>query len=178
MNIYQVYHDCDVYDSLYFINEDDDDFLDRFFGFTIYQNQPNRPTWKPLVVEFEREEKRTEFPNLSGRFACSDKAWQIIAPLINNHVELLPLQCELGNYYIVKTERIDCLDYSRAVVERFDDSERVMEVVSYAFKEDCLKDKHLFTIPEEFATNFVSQTFKDCIEANGLEGLIFRQITS
>jgi hypothetical protein len=51
-----------------------------------------------------------------------------------------------------------------------------MHIVSYVFKTEIIKDQHFFTIPEAFAYNFVSQTFKDCVEANGLEGLIFRKI--
>jgi hypothetical protein len=113
---------------------------------------------------------------LSSRLVYIDKAWQILAPLLQDYVKLLPLQCESGNYIILKPQIIDCLDRSLTVIKRFDDSDHVMHVVSYAFKTEIIKDKHFFTIPEAFAYNFVSQTFKDCVEANGLEGLIFRKI--
>jgi hypothetical protein len=182
MKIYKLYHECDDHDCLYHVDDDGNDFLNRYFKFSIYQDDPEILQWKALPVDFEREEKRTELPNLSGRLVCSDKAWQILSPLlVNDNIELLPLQCKYGNYRIVKPERIDCLDYSRAVVERFDENDKnsgVMKVISYAFKEEIIKNRNFFSTPEDIATNFVSQAFKDCIEANGLEGLYFEQITS
>ena len=89
------------------------------------------------------------------------------------------MQCDSGEFVMLKiTNVVDCLDYTRAEVKRFPSSGRVMQVISYAFKKDRLDNKIIFRIPEQTSRVYASQQFKDCVEKNQLEGLIFSEVYS
>lgn len=176
MKIYEIVPDPDVYDSLYYVNDNDYRIVDHFLGYRPYDKAPE--TWKPIPVAIEKMDKQGEFPSLSTARVFSSKALQILKPLIEKSVEFLPLQCDLGEFVMLKPTSIDCLDYERAKVKRFSSSDRVMNVLSYAFKSGSINDKNIFKIPEARARVFVSQEFKDYVEKNNLEGLIFREIYS
>lgn len=177
MNIYQPFHNSDIYDSLYCINDNDYRIIKHFLGHGLYKHYEQAPPfWQLIPVSIEKMHKRCDFPGLSIALVCNHKAWQILEPLIKNSVELLPLQCDSGEYSIIKVIDVaDCLDYSRAVVKRFDNG-RVMHVVAYAFKDGCIGDRIIFKLPECGTRVFVSQAFKDCIESHGLKGLFFKQV--
>lgn len=176
MKIYEIVPYSNLYDSLYCKNDDDYRIIRHFFGYRHYDKAPE--TWKPIPVAIDKMDKQGEFPGLSTAIVFSGKALQILKPLVEKNVEFLPLQCDSGEFVMLKPTSIDCLDYERAKVKRFSSSDRVMNVLSYAFKTKSLNGKNIFKIPEARARVFVSQEFKDCVEKNNLEGLIFREIYS
>ncbi len=177
MNLYHPIPDSDTYDCLNYINPKDWKMLAYFLGYEQYYDDTFPHVWRPIVVEIERRSKSSDFPSLSGHdLIFSEKAWQILQPLIEKSVELLPLKCDSGHYSVIKVvDVVDCLDYSRAKLKRFSSSGRVMKIESYAFKDECIGDRNIFQLPEP-KTILVSQAFKDCIEKNGLKGLIFQQV--
>jgi hypothetical protein len=178
MNLYYPLPDSDTYDCLNAVNSEYFKLLMYFMGYPAYQHYEGMPSsWKPIPVEIERREKSGHFPSLSGHpLVVSEEARKILQPLIGGSVQFLPLICSSGNYAVLKVvDVVDCLDYTRAVVSRFRSSGRVMSIKSYAFKEGCIGDRAIFQLPE-LNTVLVSQRFKDCVDANGLEGLIFRQV--
>jgi hypothetical protein len=175
VNIYYPVPNSDIYDCLNFSNTKDWRILDHFLGYQQYDEAPK--TWKPISVEIELRGKSGEFPSLLGHtLVFSEKAWKILQSLIKESVELLPLTCNSSNYNVIKVINVvDCLDYSRANVKRFQSSGRVMHIVSYAFKDEHIENRNIFQLPEP-KNVLVSQAFKDCVENEGLEGLIFRQV--
>lgn len=176
MKIYEIVPDPDMYDSLYYVNDNDYRIANHFLGYRHYDKAPE--TWRAIPVAIEKMDKQGEFPSLSTAIVFSNKALQILKPLIEKSVEFLPLQCYSGEFVILKPPSINCLDYECARVRRFPSSGRVMDVLSYAFKIESLNNKNIFKIPEQKARVYVSQKFKDCVEGNKLEGLIFREIYS
>jgi hypothetical protein len=176
MKIYEIVPESNVYDSLYYIDDNDYRVIKHFLGFRPYDQAPK--TWQPIRVAVDKMDKQGEFPALSIAIVFSSKALQILKPLIENSVEFFPLQCDSGEFVMLKPTSIDCLDYSRAEVRRFSSSGRVMDVLSYAFIKGSVDHKNIFTMPEEKTRVFVSQEFKDCVESNKLEGLIFVEIYS
>jgi hypothetical protein len=181
VNIYTPYSNCDDYDRFYPLDQQSSfDILERFLNFGKYQNIEEKSDWTPLEVGIESlNTKRGDFFSVVARtFACNEKAWKILAPLINNNVQLLPLKCNEGSYNILKvTNIVDCLDYSKADVFRFQQTGKVLGIRKYAFKEDLIQSQHFFAIPEKKFGILVSQEFKDLVEKNNLEGLNFEQVT-
>jgi hypothetical protein len=177
MKIYEPIPDSDVYDSLYYINDNDYRIVWHFLEGQHYEQAPT--FWQPICVGIEPMAKKGEFPSLSTALVFSDKALKVLMPLIKNSIDLLPLQCNSNHYTIIKVhDVVDCLDYSRAVVRKFPSSGRIMEIISYSFKYECINNKNIFKIPEIKTRVFVSQKFKDFVENNHLEGLIFREVYS
>lgn len=180
MNIYIPVPDCDNYDSFCrFEQEQSHDILQRFLNTGKYQEIEERSTWIPMNVGFEScGTKRGDFFSVFARaFACNSKAWNILEPLISDSVKTLPLECDSKEFNLLKvTNIIDCLDYSKADVFRFQKTGRVLGIRKHAFKEELIMNQHFFAIPEIRFESLVSETFKNVVEQNKLEGLIFEQV--
>ena len=133
-------------------------------------------SWHP--VEFRADMPRGKVgdfpkPHLSIP-VFSEEAWNTLGPLIKNDTEALPLIGPDGNYFAINVFRIvECLDLSRAeVTKRL--GGRVAKVVTYCFKPGCLDGLNMFLLPETIGLEvLVSEHFKNCVEANSLEGLRF-----
>lgn len=107
----------------------------------------------------------------------SKRAVQALAPYLTTNVELLPLQHPTWNFYAVNVTRlIDGLDYEHSVIEYLEEHPTVIKNVSrFAFKKDVILDYPIFKIPEYKRLRvFVTDAFKEAVEANGLKGFEFR----
>jgi hypothetical protein len=104
----------------------------------------------------------------------SEKAWNTLGPLIENDAEALPLIGPNGSYFAINVFRIvECLDLSCAEVTHYPDGS-IQKVVTYCFKTGCLDGLHMFLLAETSGLEvLVSEHFKNCVEANPLEGLRF-----
>ena len=155
------------------------DILNRFLNFGKYQEIEEKSAWIPLEVKIESyDTKRGDFFSVIAHiFACNQKSWDILAPLISDSVQLLPLRCDQDNFNILKVINIiDCLDYSKADVFRSQETGRILGIRKYAFKEQLIRNQHFFAIPEKKFGILVSQAFKDLVEQNQLEGLSFKRV--
>jgi hypothetical protein len=184
MNIYRPYPECDDYDCFSIeSNSEASKMLNLFFD---YQEDPNirlNRVWKPFSVEIysphsKKKCTRGDFLAISGgSIVCNLQVWEILEPLIGQHVQLLDIMYNDDVYYILKvTTIIDCLDYSRAEVLRSSKTGRVLYVKKYAFREELIYNSVLFVIPEIESSNIVTQAFKDFIEEHNLKGLGFQKI--
>lgn len=171
MNIFYPIPDSDEYDRLYCPNKEDRGIL----GELRFSSQPNH-SWESLPVEIDPAGKSGDFPSISGhQLVFSQRAWQVLKPIVEKSAEALPLICASGNYFVINVfDIVDCLDLSNAQVSRFSDG-RLMRIKSYAFKEGCIGDRNIFKLPQP-SDVLVTQTFKDVVEKNDLEGLIFRKV--
>ncbi|MBN3881457.1 MAG: hypothetical protein HWQ44_00315 [Nostoc sp. JL34] len=180
MNIYIPIPDSDNYDGFYYLDQEKShDILSRFLNFSVYQDIEEKSEWIPLPVGIESfDTKRGDFLGVvAWTFACNNRAWKILEPLIGDSVKLLPLQCDEGEFNILKVINIiDCLDRSKADLFIFEETGRVLGIEKYAFKEELIQDQHFFAIPECKFVILVSQKFKDLVEQHQLEGLNFKQV--
>jgi hypothetical protein len=153
-------------------------------GALFRSGNPLGASWKPVRVELwengdEARKPIGHFPCLSGLapLAISTQGLHVLLPLIQNQVEALELITEppLGKFYALNILFADCLDHSRSVFLRFDDG-RIMRVEKYAFRPNCLEGKHLFRLPEKWPYVFADDVFKQAVERNKLEGLIFYKV--
>ncbi|WMT43154.1 hypothetical protein RE628_13320 [Paenibacillus sp. D2_2] len=100
----------------------------------------------------------------------------MLAPYLNSNVELLPLQHPSKRFYAVNVIRlIDALDYENSEVEYVEGQPGfVRDVNRFAFKLDVIQESQIFMIPEYKSLRiFVTDTFKEAVEDNGLKGFTF-----
>ncbi len=137
----------------------------------------------PNVALFDYEETDEEHKPLGDfvgfiELAVNTRARSILEPLISQSVEFLPVNIDIGSYYELNVDWIDCLDISSSVVIRFRDG-GIMDVEQYAFNWEHLRDINMFHIKELRSSKlFVSNTFRRVVEANDLRGLIFYPVNS
>jgi hypothetical protein len=130
------------------------------------------------IVDDAKTPNPGDFPyfRTSGNLACSERALEVIEPLVANHVEILPIRCKEQPFYVLNALNvIDCVDYSRSVVE-YSPSGRP-SISHLRFDLDCIGDKPIFKIPQSVLTQiFVSGEFKSLVENHQLVGLKFTEI--
>lgn len=142
-------------------------------------------TWRPVSVHGFDDNPGIEgdFPSLSDRNVIplfSQQAWHILSPLISYCAEALPIKHPSGKpFYLINVmEIIDCLDEERSELVRNMATGRVSRVFKYCFKTDLLQNKHIFKLPRESGGELiVDDDFRKTVEANGLEGLRFEELT-
>jgi hypothetical protein len=164
----------------YVPESDDYDCLDNRGDWGSFDlGRPLAATWKPVRVEMDDHAGRTaDFPSLLGPIPVfSERAWEVLQPLLGASVEALPLNCDRGIFFVVNVlDHVDCLDYDRAEVTHYS-SGRVMMVDKFAFKPGSLHGKNMFKLPETAKSEvFVSESFKKIVEKAGLTGLWFEEL--
>jgi len=147
----------------------------------IFEGKSISERWQPIKVEgFEVEEgKGNDTLSFSaGIPAVSEKAVFVLADLLKEVTEILPLDYRKEKYYAINVVQvIDCINYEKAECIRFKNSDDVMDFKKYAFKPELVKDKHIFKIPEHpRAYVLVSDEFRKCVLDSGLEGFDFEEL--
>jgi hypothetical protein len=105
----------------------------------------------------------------------SPRARQVLEPLIAPHVEILPLLKLRGSdlWAVNVMTLVDCLDEDRSEVAYSPDDGRIMNVVTFGFKEHCVPDVPIFKLASYPADVFVTRSFVDQVLAAGLHGAAF-----
>ena len=150
------------------------------------ENKKIANIWKPpklfLFSDIEhvgREEKLpiADFMNGLVFISISEKAKSILVELMENQVELLPLDTEIGKYYELNIDRICCLDEQKCVLKRPSSGKGILHVEKYAFFINKIAGRNIFLSAElGFTKCFVSDVFRQTIEENSLSGLLFSAI--
>jgi len=172
MSTYTITPDADTYHCLVLTDPNDWDRFDEFSGERLAN------MWTPVAVRTFKVKKEGEFPHLASHVPVfSEQAWQILQSLVKGSVEALPLKHPTKPYYAINVlDLVDCLDYSRSQIVRFP-SGGIMEIDRYSFKESCVEGKHIFKIAEApLKQVLVSEKFKELVEKNRLEGLVFSKV--
>jgi hypothetical protein len=161
--------DCDNYD-----------FVCRFEG------ERWGDAWVPIPVRTEHAHDGRRAKNRDGDYPAlhpaipvvSQRALDVLRPLISNFVEVLPLQHPTDRYYIIHVlEILDCLDQEKSEGER-GSSGRLYQVEKYVWKPGVIDEtKHIFKIKGlDFYWPFVSASFKRLVDENGLLGFGFLEV--
>jgi len=140
-------------------------------------------TWTPVVVHGfdDNPVEEGDFPSLSNFWripVLSQKAWDVLRPLIGYCCEALPIIHPTGKPYFILhvMETVDGLDADRSEVKRFSDG-GIMRIVRYSLRQEMLQGKHIFKLPRECAGELiVDDDFRRAVEANGLKGLQFKEL--
>ncbi|HEX2570718.1 MAG TPA: DUF1629 domain-containing protein [Polyangia bacterium] len=133
--------------------------------------------WTRATVRQNRG-KPVDFIGLMGHgLALSNRAAEVLAPLIGDGIELLPLAHDgPGRFQVVNIlDIVDCLDEERSKVRRYSDGE-IMIVEEYAFKPGSTDGHHLFKCKQCLLHDLVSAEFKALVEDKGLVGAYFKPV--
>lgn len=109
----------------------------------------------------------------------SERAWNVLAPLIGNFCEALPLIRKSGQkLFLIHVMKIcDCLDHEKSQVRRYKSGDRrVYRIDRFAFRDEYLKFP-IFMLPiEDGSQLFVNDHFRSIVEAESLMGLVFESL--
>jgi len=168
---YLLIPDSDTYHSVCPCNSDGWNVL-----FDQFKGKPVGDAWTPIPVKFKKGQRRGDFPFLLTSIPVfSERALQVLKPLVANKVEVLPLECQEELLYAINVlDVVDCLDHSRS---KFGFISGYRTIKQYAFKKGSIGGHHLFKLDETPQNDvLVSNRFKSLVEQNGLLGLTFEPV--
>lgn len=150
-------------------------FSDHFVG------RPMAGEWKPARFTM-RGGKGKRLPDfLSWMLSApviSSKAKSALEPLIGPHAEILPMGAVRGIdlYAVNVVTLIDCLDEAGSqIVYSPDEPDRIMNILAFAFRDDCTPDAPIFKLSSYPNDVFVGPPFVDQVKAAGLVGAAFAE---
>jgi len=173
MKIWQLEADANHVSNFSVVNEQDFDVLIEHFD-----GRPMVSEWTPIRLKIrEKIEEGDMQPLFGGIPVFSRRAVIILKEFLDGNVELLKLDYDESEYFAVNVLRIiDCIDYQKAVVEKFDDGS-IMRFEKYAFRIEEVQDKHIFkNVTEKKGFALVSDAFRDRVIQNNLKGFLFTEL--
>lgn len=173
MKIWQLSFDFNNYANLQAIPPLTADEIQSFNG------SKKLASWSPRRVKpIETELELGDAPGFTIP-VFSQKACDVLMPLIEQDVELLPLLSSKGTFFGVNvTNVLDVIDYDNSIFRRFSDGKRIMAFQKYSFRVcDALNRCNIFKIIDEPTRKaFVSDRVKVAIEENNLKGFSLRLV--
>jgi hypothetical protein len=139
--------------------------------------EPVPMEWKPARVRKNRGKPVDIIGLMGAALAFSDRAVEVLAPLIGDVIELLPLTYDgPGRFQVVNMlDIVDCLDEERSSIARYSDG-GIMLVEKYVFKPGSTDGHHLFKCKQCLLHDLVSADFKALVEKTGLVGAYFKPV--
>lgn len=148
--------------------------------------KPMRASWQPLWVQWlplpveNSDIQPTEIGNMPGLYykpAWDKRAVEVLRPLVEGQVEILPLLSDDGEFFFINVINVlHCLDHERSTFYYARTDGRIVGVKDFVFQPSCLDGQHIFRLAEDnYAVVYVSDDFKHTVEANGLTGLEFEK---
>jgi hypothetical protein len=172
MKVYYYKSNSDKFDGL----QEDADNRSQFSN-AVYRTPGDR--WEAPTVKVNRTTGRWgDFPSLRGTLpVLSPRAWECLRPLVGGYVEPLPVKCKKGDLYLLNV-LADCPHFDQARSEvRWDDYlQAVIGVYKYAFTPEAVFTEHLFRIGTQDKRTYVTEVFRQAVEANNLNGLTWIEI--
>jgi hypothetical protein len=170
VRIYELVPEMESFDDFVLEHDDDHDvFLDGFRG------EPMAAEWRRIpMARLERAGATLgvpDFPLIPGPVrAIGPRAAQLLDPLIVDHVELLPLETEVGEYYAINVLTIlDVLDEERSEGDWFAPGRGIV-IRKWVLREGEVDLPPIFKIPQEHRT-YITEEFVDAVREHGLTGL-------
>jgi hypothetical protein len=158
--------DTDAYRALVAVSADTYDRLKELGSEPLKQ-------WTPPRLRWIGSGEKGDFPNLAGHVpVVSDRALEVLRPLLGEDVDVLPLDIPGGGYAALHVRDFpDCLDTQASDV-RWLEPGLAYDVVKYEFDAECLEGHHLFRLPQlALVRTFLSGAAMDRIRQAGLVGL-------
>jgi hypothetical protein len=178
--IYKVFDNNTEYQSFHIDMEEFLDVMDPSIGEqdAMQFSQLNiamADNWEPLRVSYiQNEDCGTALPDIGiwkgASLILSEKAAEVLKPLISEYGEFLPVTC-LGNTHYV----FNCLtnvDADEVNSKQIMEDGFFMDVEALTFPE-ASKEVVFKSSFENSRNIFCSEAFKDAVESNGLGGVYF-----
>ena len=151
--------------------------------------EPLAKTWTPPRVTLRKRKWRCDLISLYPHWAANGKARATLEPILERDVEFLPLSCEaLPRVWVMHPLRH--IDLAPDAEHNATGHSCNMTVIRrYSFEISDLHGLHFFGIKQApgspahkagscFRADCVSEEFKQLIDANGLEGVVFEEVFS
>lgn len=174
MKIWELYADANNYENFGFAYEND---LDNYMESDLI-GQEFGNEWVPFEVSVIEKRKKGDCPSFTGGdLIFSEKAVKALGDLLKDNVEVLPLLYDKEKYYLINVlQLLDCVDYEKAEVIRFDSGD-IMLFTRYAFKPESVRNINIFKIVDMPKCNvFVSDEFRNKVLESGLKGFSFEEV--
>jgi len=119
-----------------------------------------------------------DFPGLyGGQIVFSEKALNALLPLIQSDVQVIPLQCEEEQLFLIHlTRHVDGLDLERSDIQWSIENKMINTIKHYVFYVEKLKDINICRVPIYFPWVYVSDAFKAAVEEHDLKGLLWKPL--
>lgn len=173
MKIWHLNFELDEFDNLKFKKDIDIDEIQSYDG------RQKLIEWTPLEVVKMEDKLLSNAPGFYSHLPVFDKkVLDVVGDLINDDVEILPLNCEHGNYFAINVVSVlDCINYEKSIYKTFRDGKRIMRFVRYEFISEKVIENHIFKIIDEPTRRpFVSDKFRQRILDSGLVGFKFELV--
>jgi hypothetical protein len=138
----------------------------------------------PIAHGFADDVKKEgDFPSLTNYDmipVMTQRAWTLLRPVIGSYCEPLPIvHPSRKPYFIVHVMyTVDCLDLARSVFTRNPTTGRINRIHRYALESEMLRGAHMFKLPLECGAELlVDEEFREAVQANGMGGLQFKEIS-
>lgn len=131
--------------------------------------------WKPIFFGVvNRKQKLGDLGSLvrDDVIIMNQRAVDLLRPLIQGSVELLPYETEVGIYNLVNVlDEGDYLDRTKTDCNRILSNGLCAGINKFVFNADAIRGKHIFRIPDKPTTRFVSDEFIETCRLHKLEGI-------
>ena len=126
----------------------------------------------------KKNPKFSDYSECMGVLVFSQKAIEKLYDIIKDDVEILPLECDYGDFSLINvTTILDALDREKSKFEVFKGSDRIMYVEKYAFFEEVVKGHDIFTLKDKSGTCiFASDRLVQTINQSKLKGFRFELV--
>ena len=144
-----------------------------------FDGRTHKDNWTPRkVVPNINPKKNPKFGDRSecmGVLVFSQKAIEKLYDLIKDDVEILPLECDYGEFSIINvTTILDAIDHENSEYESIKGTRKIMYFKKYVFFEDVVKGYDIFKITDRRTSHvFVSDRFVQTVERSKLKGFRF-----
>jgi hypothetical protein len=161
------------------------DWYDDFMGEPLPENYKDWtvPTLEQYLGEGRKKRKPLpigDAPTAVQTNLISEKAIKPLKEILDKHASLYPVVLSddpEGIYYMVVCRTIiDCLDRKASVgkLGRASNPEYFAHIDNWVFNKDCIRNNHMFVLPDDESSIFVSEHFKQIVVDSGLKGFCFK----
>ena len=119
-----------------------------------------------------------DFPGSYGaHIVFNKKTLDALWPLIQNDIQVIPLQCEEEQLFLIHLMRhVDGLDLEHSDIQWIIENKLISTVNRFVFHEERLEGVNIFRVPILFSWTFVSDAFKEAVEEHNLKGLLWKPL--
>jgi hypothetical protein len=142
-----------------------------------------KSTWTPIAMKIIHQDEGRALQESDSPWLGSDalifrpSALHALEPMLLEHGELLPLQCDEAELALFNPTRvIDALDEATSTVRRLP-AGRIFWIQQYVFKPATIEGIEIFKIPSlRVSPTFVRDRFVEAWRSTRLRGLEFKEV--
>lgn len=163
------------YSEYFMPNEQERDFFNTICKPALIKGEAIGKKWRPVIYIKRKQRKNPDFlPIAKVGIVITQKAVDVLKPLLGNSVELLPLRSfKQPMYFVNVLESLDCLDEDETIYKLSAVTKTKVGIVKFAFDPEKIADKHIFKIKGFWYNTFVSDEFRKICKENDLQGVDF-----